>query len=245
MRRHTHIVLLVCIVAVVGIPVVTAQNGDSTVFTLDVTLYSEGGGELRDYAMESGYADKFRGHDAYEPTHRLVVTDRNGEQVFTQDLHVRFEIHPYGQEHYPVPERNFTWQLPYHEDAKNITLYDLPYDAGHNHSEHDHSTDDTGERETVFSIDLEEEFCQSDGECPAFCDGKGVDIDCSCGDGLCQPHESEDTCPEDCAADTGGEDPGAGQDDGGFSLLFIGMGVIVLLVIGVLVLYVWRGVDIE
>lgn len=214
MIRKT-IVVLVILLALAPLVAADDVNDEERIFTLDITLYEAGGGELEDVDIQEGTVTNFANFEVAEPTHELLITDRDtGDTLFQQDLHVSFALHPtpvnesVDTELGTVEEQEYFWRLPYDWSAKNLTLYEFERGDtdGHDHDvEIDHDT-----RDVVFTVDLEDEFCsgEPDGECRSFCDGKQVDVDCSCGDGVCHPHESEETCPEDCVDDTGiGDDP--------------------------------------
>ena len=51
------------------------------------------------------------------------------------------------------------------------------------------------------SYNLIDNLCSNfDNTCTAYCDGKGVDVDCTCGDDICQESTNEkELCPEDCS----------------------------------------------
>lgn len=54
--------------------------------------------------------------------------------------------------------------------------------------------------EVKASFDLIKNFCSSfDDQCISYCNGKGVDVDCTCGDNICQESTNEEElCPQDC-----------------------------------------------
>jgi len=100
-----------------------------------------------------------------------------------------------------------------------------------------------GEKEA--EIDLTSELCENfDDACSSYCDGKGVDTDCTCGDGVCQNSTNErELCLEDCRDRTeptasGGSEESDGSEGGstGLPLNYLagGLGGLVLLIMAYL-----------
>lgn len=56
------------------------------------------------------------------------------------------------------------------------------------------------EKLTVTQEDLNSRLCSNfDNKCSSYCEGKGVDVDCTCGDGVCQESSNErELCSQDC-----------------------------------------------
>lgn len=55
----------------------------------------------------------------------------------------------------------------------------------------------------VSNVSLTEVLCSLSGSCTEYCDHHDAEVvACTCGDGVCQPHENVELCPEDCETDT-------------------------------------------
>ncbi len=243
-----RMLMLVVVALVVASPAAAADDdplqATYDIFTVEFMLFNEGGGNWSAVDIAEGTATNLVEYDrdSFPTTHQIVITGQDGEELWSRDLGISFEVHPYGGEHYERDKREFYWRVPYFQEASTIDMYELE------------APDDPSTRKQVFSIDLEDEFCSLDGACPAFCDGKQVDVDCTCGDGTCQDHEDQELCGEDCGpgrtVDGGdGSDSGTGVDiaggEDGVDIRFIAIIVIVVALIGMLLVYSWRHVEIE
>ncbi len=87
--------------------------------------------------------------------------------------------------------------LPYTRDAAWVQV--LHFDGGRTVQDH---------------VALPSLVCRTgDGTCPAYCDGRRVDRDCTCGDGTCQTAlDEEEFCPQDCQ-EPATDGPGDGTDE--------------------------------
>lgn len=58
------------------------------------------------------------------------------------------------------------------------------------------------------------ELCSNfDNTCSSYCSGKGVDVDCTCGDGVCQEDANErELCPKDCRESPEPQDGGGDEN---------------------------------
>lgn len=258
MKHAVRMTLL--IVLIVGLVPAAVADDDPLqttydIFTLDFVVYNEGGGDWEELDIAEGTTTNLAPYasDTLPTTHEIVIMSRDGEELLSEDIFVDFEMHPYGGEHFEVDEREFSWRLPYDWDAKNITLYEFERtdsdDHGHGEVEVDHSV-----RDIAFTVDLEDELCQLDGRCRDFCDGKQIDADCSCGDGECHDHETPEICPEDCDPDFVGDaeditdigdDEDVTEEEGWFGIRTLVILSILIALLGSVILYAWKRVEIE
>ncbi len=244
-----HVLVVVLLLLAVASFVAAADDEDPLqttyeIFVVDFVLYSAGGGEWNEVDVQEGTTLSLSEYaaDGVPITHQIVITDREGEELWSQDLGISFEVHPYGGEHYERDEREFYWRIPYFQDAKTITVYESVQE------------DDVG-REVVFAIDLEDELCGYDRACPGFCDGKQIDLDCTCGDGTCHDHETEENCPDDCkegfteyveqATERGPGDYEASAEEDRRGVMITVSILIVLLLVGGLTVFLWKRTEIE
>jgi len=202
------------------------------IFVVDFTLTRNNTVNMSQVAMTDGESTDFGSHDAQEPNYRLTVAAANGSVLFAQGLKIDFTVYPYPQEPRTVDDRDFYWRLPYMADAHHIELRDVET------------------AETVFRINLTDRFCGFDQACSGFCDGKEVDVDCTCGDGVCQDIENTEPCGDDCGDQSSGTSGGSGGIGGGdgqgeIDIVVMGMVVLIAMVIGTAVVYLWREVAIE
>lgn len=233
MRRTVQTAIIAVFLGAFMTPVAAAEDVEihGDIFVLNFELYRNGSVNMSSVTIEDGQPTNFGEHDAQTPTHRLTVESRDGEEIYTQDLKIDFKVYPYGGDPYFVDKRHKYWRLPYNDDAKQIELRDLSAD------------------EAVFSIDLEDKFCSRDRQCPAFCEGKTIDTDCTCGNGACDDNENAETCEEDCTDRSAGGIVETGEMDDvgweGVNIVVIITAVILLIVIAFLAVRAWREVEIE
>lgn len=172
----------------------------------------------------------------------LIADD--GRTFYEESFHISFIRYAIAGGREEVNETVVNMRIPYERNATSIEI-----------RKHDN---------VLETIALPERLCVNDGTCRSYCDGRGIDIDCTCGDSVCQEHESEELCPQDCDPDYGEPNeeettnndtqdddtdetpnPGIGgvDDDGGPSIGFYLMLVIGLLFGGALVLWFIREVE--
>lgn len=235
MNRVLQLGIVVALLCMTAPPTVAADAVEipGDIFVLDLTLMRNGTVNMSSVTIEEGQPTNFGEHDAQEPTHRLTMLSQDGEELYSQGLKIEFKVYPYGRDPYFIDERDFYWRLPYMQNASRVQLRDLEAD------------------DTVFTINLTDRFCAYDQQCPAFCAGKNVDADCTCGNDVCEEHENVELCRQDCgdrdpsgvrtreAADTG-DDEGLGINTTALITL-----VITLIVIAALIRRAWNEVEIE
>lgn len=101
----------------------------------------------------------------------------------------------------------------------------------------------------IADVNLVDRLCTADGTCSSYCDGRAVDVDCTCGDGTCQAVEDAQSCAADCVTsrpgggDDGGGDGGTDGGGGGLDTGTIALYLVVGLVAVGLIVYLARRVE--
>lgn len=213
MKRTTVLMAGILMLSMSGLG---ATYGES--FAIDMTLHKNGSIFVHDVSITVT-----EWSESQDGNYTIELVDESDSTIRTHSLNPNFQMSGHtvgsgsnlnGTSSETEKRRVGVW-VPYNETAVTIEGY---------------------YRDTlVTTISIPEKACTSnDGSCSSYCDGRGIDVDCSCGDGTCQSHESEELCPQDCDPDfLGGEEndtdtsepdddetdqpvnPGIGGDDGG------------------------------
>jgi len=175
--------LIILIVSAFAIQTGAVTYGDS--IRLSLTAYQDGDIQLRDAELMRAERDPPTDSD-----YRIELQGKDGETLYSHRFSPFFATSGSGGNlsgnGSTVDSRNITLYLPFNESTWYLTAFH-----------------DTEQKDRLTLPDL---FCQQDGTCSSYCDGKQEDIDCTCGDSVCDSIESPETCYRDCRTD----DPGTG-----------------------------------
>lgn len=173
----TKTVLLLTIVALA-----LQTTGAVPVFEGEVVNYRNGTVEFRD--LRINHVDEVRNISSSGNEFRLVAR-HSGEEYWSLSKNLSFVkwYSPYG-EYREIEKVIDMVRIPARNDSIELAFYR------------------NGERKLeINTSNLTSSLCVRDGVCKSFCRGKEADVDCTCGDDICQESlNEEEFCPEDCRA---------------------------------------------
>ncbi|MDY6778070.1 MAG: hypothetical protein SVU32_05350 [Candidatus Nanohaloarchaea archaeon] len=161
------------------------------------------------------------------------LLDSDNRTIFTSKTLIQFQrLHIIGGIT-NISEIHFMARLPYNSNA---TWFRIQNSTNH----------------TKVAINLQNRLCiADDGACSSYCSGRKVDLDCTCGNNICDAIEQATTCQPDCGAppnDTTTEPvdrPGGdGEQQEALPVNPLIFGVI-LLIAGGLLYYLAREVEVQ
>jgi hypothetical protein len=153
-------------------------------FKIDLTVESDGDMEIHNFSIT-------RAERSPQQTgnHSLEFQDKQNNTVYSYNFDPEFQTsgHTVGSGDQlngtdsEAQKRRMGFWLPYNKTATKIVG---KYDG-----------------EVVSEISITQKLCQnSDNTCSSYCSGKGIDVDCTCGDDVCQESTNEqELCPQDCS----------------------------------------------
>lgn len=169
-------------------------------FEVDITVNQNGSAIFEDVELTDDGPEEFHGGSG-----KYIFKAKNidGEVLWKQNRSISFFIftNPPSQ----IDNKLQSLSIPYKKEIESIELYK--------------------DGELILSQEIDKRLCDLDGECSPYCNGKGLDVDCTCGDKVCQNVESQEVCPEDC----GGLSQGSGnqsseipeKSDGGIDFKYV------------------------
>jgi hypothetical protein len=154
-------------------------------FEADITVFKNETAKLDRLEIIESRADKYQGS---EGSFTLEAIDSDGKVVWSQSRRINFYLltNPPTK----IDSKTQRYSIPF---EKEITGLSLKKDG-----------------ENIFSANITDRICKYDNKCPSYCSGKSVDVDCSCGNEICENHETKELCFEDCGDDEPSS-PGAGD----------------------------------
>lgn len=227
------LVLIVFLIIAFG----TVASADNK-FVLDVTFHNNTTTQINDVSV----VDVPRTTSFYHVDENvsLDARDGSGNYLYTEPIGLSFSNYIRTQDGGIEVESETVQKDLYIPYNRSIEQFDIRFN-------------DT----VTASVSLPTRLCINDGTCTAYCDGRGIDVDCTCGDSTCQDHESDELCPQDCdpsfnednetgQGDDPGEtgttpvDPGLGGDESESRspLGYIFLGLVVLVGIGLVIWFV-------
>lgn len=151
------------------LPVVSATQ----VFYVQLEVHKNETAEIKNIQVIDGEEQDYYGT---EGPYNFYAANRNGEVLWSQERKMNWVIltNP------PTPTDTLlvSLRIPYNKSASVIGV--------------------EKKGDTVIEENITERLCGYDNACSSYCSGKGVDPDCTCGDGVCQSHENAEICFEDC-----------------------------------------------
>jgi hypothetical protein len=149
-------------------------------FRVDATFYNNSSAEINNLQIVED-ADRTTALNRGEFS--LIKTDRDGRRLTVGKLPVDFTGYVRTQEGGLTYEKNSINKIIYLNYSKDIIKLHL---------------NTNGEDKASYNI-IRNKCKSSDGLCRSYCKGKKVDVDCTCGDDICQEDLNEDElCPQDC-----------------------------------------------
>lgn len=170
--KAKRIAFLVTLTALM-ISTVTAAE----VFETSFEYHKNGTAELNSIEIKEGEPSRFYGTGNQT---EYILTGKN-KAIWHEKVKYKWietTAHVAGEF---TDEMNVTVRAPYNYSAEKLQI--------------------EREGEKVLEVNLTENLCEFDDKCPSFCSGKQVDLDCTCGDGICQKDLNErEFCQRDCQA---------------------------------------------
>lgn len=160
-------------------------------FKVDLTVHKDGDVDIHDFSIT-----RTERSPEQSGNYSLSLEDNANQTLYKYEFSPEFQTsgHTIGsgdqlnETGSKAQERRMSFWIPYNKSATKI--------VGRHKGE------------TVVKKSLTKKLCQNfDGTCSSYCDGKGIDVDCTCGNDICQESTNEkELCPQDCS-DTGSEEP--------------------------------------
>jgi hypothetical protein len=187
-------------------------------FKVDVTFYDDTEAEIGNVKILN--ATKTSNLGLVDENYSLKGVSNNKSEILSYKLPVSYLNY--------VNTRQGGFKVTKNKVEKNIFI---PYEA----SIETLQVWRDGEKEDEYN--LERKLCGYDGQCNSYCLGKGIDVDCTCGDSVCQDNESEELCPSDCGESSGPVDTDENQSVDGqegsqsFWWLYVFLGCLLLVLL--------------
>lgn len=159
-----------------------ATFGDS--FQVDLTVKNNGDIEIDSFSITRAERSPEQTGNyslTFEDSQNNTVYSYKFSPEFTTSGHTVGSGDQLNQTGSTVRERKMSFWLPY-----NKTSTEILGKYG---------------KEVVSEVSITEKLCQNfDNKCSSYCKGKGIDVDCTCGDNICQKSTNEqELCPKDCS----------------------------------------------
>lgn len=182
-------------------------------FEIDANFYNDSRSEINN--VEIVNTSKNTVYRRLDQNFSLKAKGSNGDLILSEEVPITFSNF--------VRTKSGGFEIE--QEKVNSVLY-VAYDRDISRFE----IYENGQKKSEFK--LKNNICVNDGKCSDYCKERGVDIDCTCGDGVCQEHENEELCSEDCSTSSGdpSKDPSnqSNEESGnGFQWLYVVIGVLV------------------
>lgn len=163
-------------ILIILITLITPLTAADQVFHLELTVHSNDTAELESITTFEGQETKYYGEKG-EYSFQLI--ENNSKKIWEQNRSINWMLMTNPPT--PINTTPVSLNIPYSKSAEGFKL--------------------EKENKSLLNVDLAGHLCKNgDNKCTSFCDGKGLDSDCTCGDGICQESSNEKkTCPEDCS----------------------------------------------
>ena len=170
------------LILILLIPLIGAAHAEDK-FRVDATFYNNSSVEINSLQIVK---DAERTTALNNGEFSIVGVNEDGERVIEGELPVEFLGYVRTQEGGMTYEKTSVNKIVYLNYSKNVTR--LHVNTG-------------GEDKASYNI-VENKCRNNDSLCSSYCEGKGVDVDCTCGDGVCQESSNErELCSQDCRGD--------------------------------------------
>ncbi len=186
------------------IVVLTAVSGQKS-FEAEINVFNNNTAKFNGLNIVDEQAESYQGGSG---SYILEAKNSNGDVIWSQNRSINFFL--FTQPPTELDNKIQSFSIPYN---KNITRLELRKNG-----------------QSLISISLEDQLCEYDRKCSAYCKERGVDIDCTCGDGVCQEHENAELCSDDCSTSSvENTEPSdkEGEDGSSFQWTYILVGVLI------------------
>ncbi len=186
------------------------------IVVLNIDVYREGKVEIVDYSVGEGTESLELVEQ--ERSFKIEILSKNNEILYSKYFEAAFDIHldilpgqPPAEGIIPTEKKGMVLKIPFFEEIKLIKFY---YKRKLILQEqlkfcNNNGVCEANNKENLLSCPndcesgTEDNYCDAvlDGKCDQDCVNQGrmeKDIDCTCGNNVCDERENEKTCREDC-----------------------------------------------
>lgn len=169
-----HLKTKTCLIALVVFLLIPVSAADK-VFNIKMTMHKNDTASIDDIEI---YDAEKSSYQEEEGDYKFFIQDSNGETIWRENRSMTWFIMSNPPK--PVDKIPLTVNAPYSKESEIFGV--------------------RKKGEVIKQVNLTSNLCSEfDDSCKPFCDGKGVDPDCTCGDGVCQDFEGQQICPSDCS----------------------------------------------
>ncbi|AOV94773.1 hypothetical protein AQV86_02500 [Nanohaloarchaea archaeon SG9] len=184
------------LILITALALLTGAASAEKKFLVDATFYDNESAKINNVKILDATRTTALRHVGANFSIKALSTDKkteiDGKVPISFTNHVRTSEGGYETEKEEIQKNLFL------EYQKNITEIKIFY-----------------EDEEKASYNLKDNLCcDFDNTCTSYCDGKEVDVDCTCGDEICQKSTNEqELCPEDCSQPESSENTESSTED--------------------------------
>lgn len=172
MKKNTGKITVIILATTALITAVGAEQ----VFHVELTVNKNDTATLENITVQDGTERNYYGNNG---SYSYSITDKDGEKLWQEKRTMNWYL--FTNPPRPIKSKDVILEIPYHKEALNLIL--------------------RKNQRTLVNTTLTNRLCTNfDDTCTPYCNGKGVDVDCTCGDDICQESTNEqELCPEDCS----------------------------------------------
>lgn len=210
-------VKIIVIVSVLLLMLATVAYGLQEVLVLNLEFSKDGSVRIIDFSLADG-EESFELSEAGD--YRIEVLSKDNKVLYVKYFTPQFEIHtstPLEGQNLPelitflLEKRNVVLKLPYFEDGKTVRLFyknRVVLEQEIVFCNNNGVCEPSG-KENLLSCPSDcksgstDNYCDGifDGICDQDCKNQGreeKDVDCTCGNNICDQRETQEVCPQDC-----------------------------------------------
>jgi hypothetical protein len=164
------------VLALMGLTVFITGVGAEQVFKVELTVNKNDTAKLGNITVQEGTERTYHGNKG---SYHYYLTDKEGEKLWQEKRTMNWYL--FTNPPRPIKSKKVILEIPYEEEALTLKLQK--------------------NQRILLNTSLTNRLCSNfDNTCISYCDGKGVDVDCTCGDDICQESTNErELCSQDCS----------------------------------------------
>lgn len=186
------------IIATIAIILLSGAATAEQKFLVDATFYNNTSAEINNVRILD--ADRTTSLRKVKSNFTIEAADKSGKVLKKGFVPLSFQTNVRTRQGGYVIEKDEVEKRIFLKYNRNVTSIQIKQN---------------GEQKATY--DLIKQLCSNyDGECSSYCSGKEVDVDCTCGDGICQQSTNEtELCPQDCSSpkNTGSEQKNSSSEN--------------------------------
>ncbi|MFB6180832.1 MAG: hypothetical protein ABEJ93_03055 [Candidatus Nanohalobium sp.] len=160
------------------IALLNTASSSQQVFDLEITLHKNNTAKLNEVTIEEGEPTQYYGNPG---NYSFYIEGPDSTKLWQQ----KRKIHWFIMTNPPTPTETLPIHLkiPYRRKASIFKI--------------------TNNGNTILRANITKKICTSyDNKCSSYCKGRNLDVDCTCGDNICQEGLNErELCPSDCGVE--------------------------------------------